>query len=198
MCCCIFYAIVKFFIVIGLAIFIFWLAIRPTKIVVQITDASLYKFQYKPPKNLNYNLALNISFENPNKWLEADYEKVQVRTWFEGEIFGLVSLDSFKQKPKTNTSLNIPVIKGEIELGGIPEDKLEKLMEEKSYNLFLDCDVEMKFKLIRIIKSFQLKPKIECKMEDVPLICNGVSSADKSQVTMCSVFYLFKWRSISI
>ncbi|KAB1222557.1 Protein YLS9 [Morella rubra] len=189
-CGCLFSFLLKLIfsvaIVIGLAVFVFWLIFRPHRVKFHVTDASLTQFNYTTNNTtLYYNLALNLTIRNPNKKIGIYYDRLEARAYYEDRRFSTAPLTSFYQGHKNTTVLN-PVFKGQ-QLLLLGADELSVLNSEKSAGVF-DIDVKLylrvKFKLGKI-KTWGVKPKISCDLK-VPLSSNG-KAAVGFETTKCNI-----------
>ncbi|XP_018851217.1 NDR1/HIN1-like protein 10 [Juglans regia] len=178
--------IVSVAIVVGLAVLIFWLIVRPNRVKFHVTDASLTQFNFTTNNNtLHYNLSLDINVRNPNKKIGIYYDRIEARAYFEDQRFSTVTLPPFYQGHKNTTVLS-PVFKGQqvVLLGA---EGLSELNSDKSGGVF-DVDVKLylriRFKLGKV-KSWRMRPKIKCDLK-VPLSSNG-KVAVGFQTTKCDI-----------
>ncbi|KAL1314085.1 hypothetical protein HN51_040823 [Arachis hypogaea] len=189
-CCCgcifslIFKLILSIVIIIGIAIFIFWLIVRPNVVKVHVTDASLTQFNYSG-NTLNYNLTLNFSIRNPNKKLGIYYDYIEARALFQDSRFDSDLLPTFYQGHKNTTVLG-HVFEGQ-QVVPLSTDQVSELNKENSkgvYDIRVKLYLKVRFKL-GAIKTKKVKPKVTCDLQ-VPLTSSkGVSSSDIFQTTKC-------------
>ncbi|XP_061338089.1 NDR1/HIN1-like protein 10 [Gastrolobium bilobum] len=169
-CCCgcifnlIFKLILTVVFIVGIAVFLFWLIVRPNVVKVHVTDASLSQFNYTGD-TLNYDLALNITVRNPNKRLGIYYDYIEARALFQDARFDSDFLDPFYQGHKTTNVLN-PVFKGQ-QVIALNADQTSELNKEKNSGVYV-IDVKLylrvRFKL-GVFKTKTLKPKISCDLQ---------------------------------
>ncbi|XP_004494243.1 NDR1/HIN1-like protein 10 [Cicer arietinum] len=169
-CCCgclfnlIFKLILTVIIILGIAVFLFWLIVRPNVIKVHVTDATLTQFNFTKNNTLNYNLSLNITIRNPNKKLGIYYDYIEARTLYHDVRVDSNFIDPFYQGHKTTNVLNT-LFKGEkvVLLGG---DQSSDFNKEKSLGIY-EIDVKLylrvRFKL-GAIKTRKIKPKVTCEL----------------------------------
>ncbi|BAT85918.1 hypothetical protein LR48_Vigan03g247900 [Vigna angularis] len=172
-CCCgclfsclfslIFKVILTLIIIVAIAVFIFWLIVRPNMVKFHVTDATLTEFNYTN-NTLHYDLALNITVRNPNKRLGIYYDFIEANALFHDARFNTQYPDPFYQGHKTTHVLN-PVFKGDKVLV-LDADQSSELKKENSTGLY-EIDVKMylrvRFKL-GAFKTKTLKPKVSCDL----------------------------------
>lgn len=179
LCGCIFNLIFKIIftilILIGIAVFLFWLIVRPNVVKVHVTNATLTQFNYTNNNTLNYNLALNVTVRNPNKRLGIYYDYIEARALYEDVRVDSDFLDPFYQGHKTTNELN-PVFKGTkvIVLGADQTSEFNKEKNEGIYEIDVKMYLRVRFKL-GVFKTKTLKPKITCELR-VPLTSAGGAS----------------------
>ncbi|KAH7512239.1 NDR1/HIN1-like protein 3 [Ziziphus jujuba] len=188
--CCLFRLLCKILIAIvvllALAFFIFWLVVRPQKMKLHVTEASLTNFNLTADNTLHYDLALNVSIRNPNKKLGIYNDNIEARAIYEGarfdtEVFRNLGL----QKKKTTKDLSV-VFRGQ-QLVNLNSKKIAKFNEQKATGVF-DIDVKSYLRIRLRLGDFitgDFKPKIKCDLK-VPLTTNGVS-AGTFKKTKCDV-----------
>ncbi|XP_058740760.1 NDR1/HIN1-like protein 10 [Vicia villosa] len=176
-CCCgclfnlIFKLILTVIIIIGIAIFLFWLIVRPNVVKVHVTQASLTQFNYTN-NNLNYDLSLNMTIRNPNKRLGIYYDYIEARALYHDARVDSVFLDPFYQGHKTTNTLN-PTFKGSkvVVLNSDQSSDLSKEKDSKVYEIDVKIYLRIRFKL-GVLKTRRIKPKVTCELR-VPLNSDG-------------------------
>ncbi|KAL5060350.1 hypothetical protein RYX36_031954 [Vicia faba] len=178
-CCCgclfnlIFKLILTVIIIIGIAIFLFWLIVRPNVVKVHVTNASLTQFNYtNNNNNLNYDLSLNLTIRNPNKRLGIYYDYIEARALYHVARVESVFLDPFYQGHKTTNFLNTS-FKGSkvMVLDGDQTLDFNKEKASKVYEIDLKIYLRIRFKL-GVLKTRTIKPKVTCELR-VPLNSGG-------------------------
>ncbi|KAJ9184559.1 hypothetical protein P3X46_004273 [Hevea brasiliensis] len=176
-CCllsCLLKIIIAIVVVAGLAVFIFWLVVRPNKVKFHVTEATLSEFDYATNNNtLYYNLSMTISVRNPNKKIGIYYDRIEAKAFYEDQRFGYDSLAPFYQGHK-NTSILTPAFEGKQVIPALGGEELTKFNQEKTsgvYSIDVKLYLKIRFKIGKI-KVGKFKPKIECDLK-VPLSTNG-------------------------
>ncbi|KAH7512240.1 NDR1/HIN1-like protein 10 [Ziziphus jujuba] len=187
--CCLFSVLWKILLVLivllVIAGFIFWLVVRPTKIKLHVTEASLTQFNLTS-NTLHYNLALNATMRNPNRKLGVYNDRIEAKAFFEGARFdSKVFTDLGLLKKKSSKDLSV-AFEGQ-RLLALDADEINDFNEQKTAGVF---DIDVKFYLRNRLRlgdfiGGKFKPKIKCDLK-VPLITNGVSSGT-FQKTKCDV-----------
>ncbi|KAE9590796.1 hypothetical protein Lal_00023006 [Lupinus albus] len=192
-CCCgclfslIFKIIITIVIIVGIAVFLFWLIVRPNKVKVNVTEATLTQFNYTTNNTLYYNLSLNITIRNPNKRLGIYYDYIEAQPFYHDARFDLMTLEPFYQGHKTTNELNA-AFKGQhvIVLGADQISELDKEKISGVYDIEVKIYLKIRFKL-GVLKTGKMKPNIDCDLK-VPLTTsNNGNSIDGSafQTTKC-------------
>ncbi|XAR69819.1 hypothetical protein NMG60_11001544, partial [Bertholletia excelsa] len=190
-CCgCILSLILKivltFIIIAGLVVLAFWLIFRPQRVKFHVTDASLTQFHLNTTtNNLQYNLALNLTIRNPNKYIGIYYDRLEARGIYVGQRFDSVELPKFYQGHKNTTVL--PITMNGQNIVVLENDHVDDYMSDASsgtYSIDVKLYLRVRFKL-RDVKTARFKPKIKCDLK-VPLESNGTSSSS-FETTKCGI-----------
>lgn len=167
--CCIlnlfFKIIFSVILVVGIAILVFWLIVRPTALKFHVVDASLSQFNITNDNMLHYNLQLNMTIRNPNKKIGIYYDHIEARAFYDDQRFSSVILTPFYQGHKNTTTLN-PVFQGQM----LVPSALSEYNQDKTdgkFDIQVKLYLRIRFKVGRV-KTNKYKPKIKCNFE-VPL-----------------------------
>ncbi|GLT94783.1 hypothetical protein SLE2022_125060 [Rubroshorea leprosula] len=177
--------IVTAVVIVGLAVLIFWLVVRPNNVKFSVTDASLTQFNLSD-NYLNYNLALNITVRNPNKKIGIYYDRIEANAYYEDERFDTETLTPFYQGHKNTSYLN-PVFKGQ-NLLVLGTEQLSEYNQETSsgtYSIDVKLNLRIRFKVWKF-KIGKFKPKVECDLK-VPLSSSNGSLAGSVETTHCKL-----------
>ncbi|KAK6942540.1 Late embryogenesis abundant protein, LEA_2 subgroup [Dillenia turbinata] len=185
--CCLLSLILKIVItvvvIIGLAVFLFWLIVRPNKLKFHVTDATITQFQLATANNtLYYNLAVNMTIRNPNKHIGVYFDSIEARALYEDQRFDSVWLTPFYQGHKSTEYLN-PAFDGQSVLS-LGSNEISNYNSEKSSGSYsIDVKLYLKIRLkIGAIKTRKMKPKVECNLK-IPVN----QTAGSFQTTKCDV-----------
>ncbi|XP_061337973.1 NDR1/HIN1-like protein 10 [Gastrolobium bilobum] len=135
----VFKPILAMVIVMGVAVFLFWLIVHPNEVKFHVTDASLTQFNYTVD-TLHYDLALEISVRNPNKRIGVYYDNFRVWALCQDARFDSEIVQPFYQGHKTTNMLN-PVFKGQ-QVIALGVDQISELNREKSLKVY-EIDVKL-------------------------------------------------------
>nr|XP_043632899.1 NDR1/HIN1-like protein 3 [Erigeron canadensis] len=193
LCGCIFnlicQIIITILVLLGIAVLVFWLIFRPNAPKFHVTDATLTEFTLSPNNNtLYYNLAVNMTFRNPNKRIGIYYDKIEANAEYHDKRFSTRELERFYLGHKKEKNVGT-VFSGEqvISLGNNDRSKYESERNEGFYNIDLKLKLRMRLKVGWAKPKF--KPRFECDLR-VPMTSNGrVSSTSGFQRTKCD----FDW-----
>lgn len=189
LCDCIFGLIFKIvftiLIIVGLAVLVVWLILRPNNLKFHVTDASLTEFNFNTTNTLQYNMALNLTVRNPNKRVGIYYDTIEANVYYEGQRFRTVDLTPFYQGHKNTTVLSTAFNGTQVVLLGTSE--LSNFNTETSDGIYsIDLKLNLKIRAkVGWIKIGKFKPKIKCGLK-VPLSSNG-KSASSFETTKCSL-----------
>ncbi|KAF7139458.1 hypothetical protein RHSIM_Rhsim07G0206100 [Rhododendron simsii] len=144
--------------IVGLVVFLFWLAFRPNRVKFHVTDAALTQFNLTTTTNtLYYNLDLNLTIRNPNRHIGIYYDRIEARAFYGGQRFASSStLPRFYQGKKNTTELNV-VLKGQhivVADQGNNDDLLSDYNSEKAsgvYGIDVKLYLRVRFKLRGLI-----------------------------------------------
>ncbi|XP_057438898.1 NDR1/HIN1-like protein 3 [Lotus japonicus] len=190
-CCCgcifslIFKLIFTALIIIGIAVLIFWLIVRPNVVKFHVTDATLTQFNFTGNNTLNYDLTLNITVRNPNKRLGIYYDYIEARAMYQDVRFDTEFFDRFYQGHK-KTNVISRQFKGThvVPLGAEETKELNKDKEDGVYGIDVKMYLKVRFKL-GVFKTKTLKPKVTCELR-VPLkSAGGGGGGGGFEVTKC-------------
>lgn len=190
-CCllsCLLKIIITIVVVAGLAVFIFWLVVRPNKVKFHVTEANLSEFNLAGNNTLYYNLSLTVSVRNPNKKIGIYYDRIEARAFYKDQRFGYDTLNPFYQGHK-NTSILTPTFQGKQVIPALAGDELLEFNQEKTsgvYDIYVKLYLRIRFKIGKI-KTHKFKPKIECDLK-IPLSENG-TVVSRIETTKCDLDY---------
>lgn len=163
-------------VVVGLAVLIFWLIVRPHEVKFYASDASVSTFNFTNTNNnnLNYNLAVNFTARNPNKHIGVYYDRIEANAIYAGQRFSTVQGPVFFQGTKNTTDFGPVEFRGQhlVELGSGDREDYNKQTNDGVYEIQLKLHLRVRFKL-GLFKTGTWKPKIKCNLK-VPL--DGQSS----------------------
>jgi hypothetical protein len=180
-----------FIIILAIIGFLTWLIVRPNKVNITVTNASLTQFNFANSNTLHYDLVVNITIRNPNGRLGIYYDDIKTLAFYKDVRFGSQTLGTFFQHRKSTSFLN-PNFKGQ-QVVPLNSSQISEFDKENKDGVF-DIDVKLllnvrfKFGLFKIRKA---KPKVHCDLK-VPLISsNGKLLGNGFQATDC--YWDYDW-----
>ncbi|KAL7619044.1 NDR1/HIN1-like protein 3 [Lactuca sativa] len=192
-CSCIFNLICQ--ILITVAIFlavvgvIFWFIFRPNVPKFHVADATLTRFTLSPTNNtLYYNLAVNMTFRNPNRRLGIYYDKIEANAMYHGQRFSSAEVQGFYLGHKKENNVSV-AFKGEqlVVLDSSDKSKYDSEKADDVYYIDLKLRLKIRFK-VWFAKTPKFTPKFECDLK-VPLSSKGKVLSTNFERTKCD----FDW-----
>ncbi|KAK1299987.1 hypothetical protein QJS10_CPB13g01471 [Acorus calamus] len=184
--CSLFMILLTVIVLIGIAVLVLWLVVRPNKIKVYVTDANLSKFDLSNSttnsNSLNYNLSMVITIRNPNRRVGIYYDFVEGRAFYDGERIGYDELPTFYQGHKNTTTLR-PAFEGRsvaIGAGGLARYRTEKGVG--IYNLDVEIHTRVRFRVAGITTN-KYSPKATCHLS-LPV---GATAGGGFSTTRCDM-----------
>ncbi|KAJ9188772.1 hypothetical protein P3X46_000136 [Hevea brasiliensis] len=165
---------------VGLAVLIIWLVIKPKQLVYSIENGSVSNF------NLKYN-HLNASFDfliragNPNRRITIYYDTIDVSLSYDDQTIAFNTLEPFHQPRRNVTQLEAKLEARDAALSnGLSKD----LMHEKAAGK-VQLDVRIKARIrfkVEIWKSKHRTLRVLC-----PSVMLQFSSSEIAQRTFCDI-----------
>ncbi|XP_071721097.1 NDR1/HIN1-like protein 3 [Rutidosis leptorrhynchoides] len=193
-CSCIFNLIFQILITIaifvGIIALIFWFIFRPNVPNFHVDDVSLTQFTLADNNNtLYYNLAVNMTFRNPNRRLGIYYDKIEANAMYHDQRLSTAEIEGFYLGHKKENNNMSTVFKGEQIVVFKSNEKLKYESENKDevYKIDLKLRLKIRFK-VWWMKTPKFKPKLECELK-VPLSGKGKVNSVKFERTNCD----FDW-----
>ncbi|KAF7804236.1 NDR1/HIN1-like protein 10 [Senna tora] len=190
-CCCLFgffwKLLLALIVIVGIAILVFWLVVRPQGFKYHVSDAKLTQFEYDN-NTLRYDLVLNFTARNPNKKLNIYYDRVEGRASYEDNWFSstdvITHLNSFRQYTKRSDPMSAHFAGQHVMV--LDQQDLDKFNSDKARGAF-DIDLKLKFRIRFRLGDFitgDYKPTVKCDL-NIPLATSN--NATGFQSTQCDV-----------
>ncbi|CAI9271608.1 unnamed protein product [Lactuca saligna] len=184
----IFQILITILVLLGIAVLVFWLIFRPNAPKFHVNDATLTQFTLSSDNNtLYYNLAVNMTFRNPNKRIGIYYDKIEANAEYYDKRFASRNLDGFYLGHKRENNVNTEFV-GEqvVVLENGDRSKYDRERNDGVYNIDLKLRLRLRLKVGWAKPKF--KPKFECELK-IPVTSGGVVSSTGFQRTKCD----FDW-----
>ncbi|KAK1287321.1 hypothetical protein QJS10_CPB19g00462 [Acorus calamus] len=161
--CTLFKFILSIVIIIGIIVLVLWLVLRPNKVKVYVTGATLSGFNLTGTNMLNYNLTMDVMVRNPNKKVGIYYDWIETRAFYDGERFGYYALPTFYQGHK-NTTMLYPIFDGQnLVVGSDTQGRFNTEKNDGFYNIDVNIYARVRFK-VWWFKSNKYSPKAKCHL----------------------------------
>ncbi|KAF6171567.1 hypothetical protein GIB67_018091 [Kingdonia uniflora] len=162
---CIF--IVALIVLVGLAVLIFWLAVRPKRLIYTIEDAKVYGFGLHK-NSLNASFDFVVRAYNPNRRMSVYYDSMDVSVAYGDEKIAFSPVEPFYQPRHNVTKLEVkPVAHNFALLGAVASDmRHEKGTGEIEVTIRMRARIRYK---VGVVKSAHYKLRVVCKRVEVSL-----------------------------
>ncbi|KAI5666450.1 hypothetical protein M9H77_16303 [Catharanthus roseus] len=167
-------------ILVGLAVLIIWLSVKPRKLIYTIESASIHNY------NLSHDL-LNATFDfelrayNPNTKLSIYYDRIETKVTYDDTTLAFNNLPPFYQPRKNVTRLGLNLVSKDVVL--FPGISKNLRMEKNSGEIEVEVRVKAKVRFkVGIWKSNHRTLKLLC----APIMVH-VSSSKIFDRTYCDI-----------
>lgn len=154
-------------VLVGLAVLITWLAIRPKKLVYTIEDGSIHGFNLSHDR-LTANFDFILRAHNPNHKVKIYYDAMDVSVLYDDQQIAFYTVEPFYQPRKNVTKLEVkPVANCVLLMRSVSKDlRLEKSSGVVELAVYLKAKIRFK---VGMWKLRRRTLKIRCKPVLVPL-----------------------------
>ncbi|XP_073111291.1 NDR1/HIN1-like protein 1 [Elaeis guineensis] len=104
---CIAITAIVFLILVGLAILIFWLVVRPSKLEYSVDDASVHGFNLTGANELNASFNLTLRADNHNHRVGVYYDTFDVEVWISDQRVAFTEVAPFYQGHRNVTTIEV-------------------------------------------------------------------------------------------
>ncbi|KAJ0703236.1 putative Late embryogenesis abundant protein [Helianthus annuus] len=193
-CGCVFNLIcqilITILVILGIIVLVFWLIFRPNAPKFHVNDATLTQFTLSPDNNtLYYNLAVNMTFRNPNKRIGIYYDRIEAHAEYHDKRFDTEYLERFYLGHKDEKDVSAVFVGQQVLASNDIRELRSKYDSDTSERVY---DIDLRLKLRVRLKVWWAKPKFkpqfECDLK-VPLTSGGVGSNRRFERTKCD----FDW-----
>uniref|UniRef100_A0A5B7AW29 Late embryogenesis abundant protein LEA-2 subgroup domain-containing protein n=1 Tax=Davidia involucrata TaxID=16924 RepID=A0A5B7AW29_DAVIN len=178
---CIAIVLLALIVLVGIAVLILWLAIKPKRFVYTIEDGSVHGFNLNNDDHFNATFDIVLRSYNPNGKVSIYYDKMEVTVSYEDEMMAFNTVDPFFQPHRNVTRLEVKLMAQDVSLIGFAAKNLR--LEKSSGEVELDVRVKAKVRLkVGVWKSGHRTLKIFCS----PVLVH-FSSSKGFERTFCDV-----------
>ncbi|BAT86988.1 hypothetical protein LR48_Vigan09g252700 [Vigna angularis] len=120
--------ILALIILVGIAVIIVWLVLKPKKLEYSVENAAIHNFNLTDANHLYANFDFTIRSYNPNSRVSIYYDSVEVSVRYEDQTLATNAVQPFFQSHKNVTRLHVGLTAQTVALyESVPKDlKLEK------------------------------------------------------------------------
>ncbi|CAJ1961494.1 unnamed protein product [Sphenostylis stenocarpa] len=120
--------ILALIILVGIAVIIVWLVLKPKKLEYSVENAAIHNFNLTDANHLYANFDFSIRSYNPNSRVSIYYDTVEVSVRYEDQTLATNAVQPFFQSHKNVTRLHVGLTAQTVALyESVPKDlKLEK------------------------------------------------------------------------
>ncbi|CAL1404141.1 unnamed protein product [Linum trigynum] len=176
------FAILGLIVIVGLAVLIAWLIVKPKRLIYTVEGASIRNFNINSD-HVNSSFSFAIRAYNPNKRMSVYYDAVEVSTAFDGQTVAFNTLSPFHQ-PKRN----VTVLEAQLESRDVA---LSKSLSKDVRAQRADGQVKVNLR-IRARIRFKVGA-IKLRHQTVKALCPAVPisfhSGKSFQITECDLDY---------
>lgn len=169
--------ILALIVLVGLAVLITWLAVKPKQLVFRIDNASARDFSLKND-HLNATFAFLIKAHNPNGRISVYYGPAEVSAAYDGQTVAFNTLAPFRQPRRNVTRLAATLVARDVAL---PRDVSTDLaVQRKSGNIGLVVRIKARIRFkVGIFKLKHYTLRVSCSPVKVrmPLFKNFETAA---------------------
>ncbi|CAI9761541.1 unnamed protein product [Fraxinus pennsylvanica] len=174
-------ALLALVIIVGLAVLITWLSVKPKKLRYSIEQGSISDFNLTNNGHFNANFDFVLRANNPNKRISIYYDRIEVTVSYEDQKLSINDVHPFYQRRHNVTYLDLDLAARDVSLYGAVARDLK--LEKYSGNVELDVKIRSKIRLKVGVFKIHRHLKIECGPLTVPFS----SSKGKFDRVYCDV-----------
>ncbi|XP_028808161.1 uncharacterized protein At1g08160-like [Neltuma alba] len=158
---CIAIGILALIILLGLAVLITWLVLKPKGLVYTVENASIHNFNLTDANHLYANFDLTIRSYNPNHRVSFYYDSVEISVKYEDQTLATNRVQPFFQPHKNVTRLQARLTSQTVALyGSVPKDLRQ---ERRSGDIELDVLMKARIRFkVGLWKSEDRTMRIFC------------------------------------
>ncbi|KAJ1379169.1 Late embryogenesis abundant protein [Sesbania bispinosa] len=138
--------ILALIILVGIAVLIIWLVVRPKHLEYSVEDAAIHNFNLTDANHLYANFDFTIRAYNPNSKVSLYYDHVEVSVRYEDQTLATNAVQPFFQSHKNVTRLHARLTAQTVALyDSVPKDlKLEKSSGDIGLDVLIRAKIRFK------------------------------------------------------
>lgn len=168
-------------VLVGLAVLIIWLVIKPKRLVFSVEEGSVHNFNISNDKHLNASFDFVVRSYNPNTKVSIYYDSIESRVEYDDQTLAFNTVDPFFQPHRNVTRLQVKLTaQSTALLSSVNKDiRLEKSSGEIELNVWLKARIRFK---VGVWKSSHRTLKVFCS----PVLVH-FSKSKNFERTLCDV-----------
>ncbi|KAA8544145.1 hypothetical protein F0562_022219 [Nyssa sinensis] len=131
-------------VLVGIAVLIIWLAVKPKRFVYTIEDGSIHGFSLNN-NHLNASFDFVLRAHNPNRRVSLYYDKMEVTVSYNDQTMAFNTVSPFFQRHRNVTRLGVKLMAQDVSLYGSVSKKLR--LDKSSGEVELDVRVKAKIRI---------------------------------------------------
>ncbi|XP_073101420.1 uncharacterized protein At1g08160-like [Elaeis guineensis] len=167
-------------ILVGLAILIFWLTVRPAPLEFSVDDASTHGFNLTA-KELNATFNLTLRADNPNHRIRVYYDSVNITVWYSDQMVAFSEVAPFHQSHRNVRTIDVDPVAKSVPLVASVVDNLKHDRSAGAVELEVRVRARIRFK-VGLAKTKHYTLRAYCS----PVVVHFSSSA-RFERTYCDV-----------
>ncbi|XP_054813834.1 uncharacterized protein At1g08160-like [Prosopis cineraria] len=158
---CIAIGILALVILLGIAVLITWLVLKPRGLVYTVENASIHNFNLTDANHLYANFDFTIRSYNPNSRVSFYYDSVEISAKYKDQTLATNGVQPFFQSHRNVTRLQVRLTSQTVALyGSMPKDlRLEKRSGDIELDVLMKARIRFK---VRLWKSEERTMRIFC------------------------------------
>lgn len=148
-------------ILVGVAVLIIWLVLKPKHLQYSVEDAAIHNFNLTDANHLYANFDFTIRSNNPNSKVSIYYDSIEVSVRYEDQTLATNAIQPFFQPHKNVTRMHVRLTAQTVALyDSVPKDlKLEKTSGDIALDVFIRAKIRFK---VGVWKSKHRVLKVFC------------------------------------
>ncbi|KAK1266667.1 hypothetical protein QJS04_geneDACA000253 [Acorus gramineus] len=144
---CVVFTILAIIILVGLAVLVTWLVIRPTKIEYAVENATITHYNLTSKDALNATFDVSLVAYNPNRRVSIYYEQVEFSVWYLGQIVVSRGGEAFYQPRQNVTRLDFEAAAEGVGLKGYVAGQMRRERSMGTTNLEVRLKARVRFRV---------------------------------------------------
>ncbi|KAK1290500.1 hypothetical protein QJS10_CPB18g01717 [Acorus calamus] len=158
---CIIFTILAIIVLVGLAVLITWLVIRPTKIEYYVENAKITHYNLTSKDALSATFDVSLAAYNPNRRVSVYYDNVEFSVWYVGQMVVTRGGEAFYQPRQNVTRLDFEAAAEGVGLKGYVAGQMRRERSMGRTDLEVRLNARVRFRVGRW-RSKHYKMRVRC------------------------------------